>query len=110
MPCSITLPAQLVNQWHLANLLLLLYVVSPVFESKMSIDSIAKRLTKPERERGAKRKDSQGKSPAANFQDSESLVSWVWLKIKQQGQTAGFGPCFHQGKPFWYSDFLSHPK
>ena len=20
---------------------------------------------------------------------------WVWLKIKQQGQTAGFGPCFH---------------
>ena len=20
---------------------------------------------------------------------------WVWLKIKQEGQTAGFGPCFH---------------
>ena len=19
---------------------------------------------------------------------------WVWLKIKQEGQTAGFGPCF----------------
>ena len=25
---------------------------------------------------------------------------WVWLKIKQEGQTAGFGPCFHlPGQP-----------
>ena len=35
---------------------------------------------------------------------------WVWLKIKQQGQTAGSG--FHvstcQGKPFWNSGCLSH--
>ena len=21
--------------------------------------------------------------------------TWMWLKIKKQGQTAGFGPCFH---------------
>ena len=33
-----------------------------------------------------------------------------WLKIKQEGQTAGFGyPCFHQGNPFWNSFcVLSH--
>ena len=25
---------------------------------------------------------------------------WVWLKIKREGQTAGFGPCFHlPGQP-----------
>ena len=24
---------------------------------------------------------------------------WVWLKIKQPGQSAGFGPCFHLGQP-----------
>ena len=25
---------------------------------------------------------------------------WVWLKMKQEGQTAGFGPCFHlPGQP-----------
>ena len=34
---------------------------------------------------------------------------WVWLKIEELKQTAGFGPCFHlQGKPFWNSGFLSH--
>ena len=28
------------------------------------------------------------------------LRIWVWLKIKQEGQTAGFGPCFHlPGQP-----------
>ena len=43
----------------------------------------------------------------------------IWLKIKQEGQTAGFGPCLHlpqvlvhvstyQGKPFWDSGVLSH--
>ena len=33
---------------------------------------------------------------------------WVWLKIKQEGQTAGFGPCFHlPGFPFG-TGFLSH--
>ena len=27
-------------------------------------------------------------------------AEWVWLKIKQEGQTAGFGPCFHlPGQP-----------
>ena len=27
---------------------------------------------------------------------------WVWLKIKQEGQTAGFGPCFHlPGQPIF---------
>ena len=26
--------------------------------------------------------------------------TWVWLKIKQEGQNAGFGPCFHlPGQP-----------
>ena len=24
-----------------------------------------------------------------------TYLVWVWLKIKQEGQTAGFGPCFH---------------
>ena len=24
-----------------------------------------------------------------------SLLKWLWLKIEQEGQTAGFGPCFH---------------
>ena len=23
------------------------------------------------------------------------VTIWVWLKIKDLGQTAGFGPCFH---------------
>ena len=23
------------------------------------------------------------------------LLVWLWLKNKQEGQTAGFGPCFH---------------
>ena len=23
------------------------------------------------------------------------IYIWAWLKIKQEGQTAGFGPCFH---------------
>ena len=34
----------------------------------------------------------------------------VWLKIKQEGQTAGFGThvSTYQGKPFWNSGFLSH--
>ena len=28
------------------------------------------------------------------------IPCWVWLKIKQQGQTAGCGPCFHiPGQP-----------
>ena len=27
--------------------------------------------------------------------DSLTAHIWVWLKIKQQGQTAGFGPCSH---------------
>ena len=28
-------------------------------------------------------------------QGFNSNESWMWLKIKQEGQTAGFGPCFH---------------
>ena len=24
-----------------------------------------------------------------------SFPIWVWLKIIREGQTAGFGPCFH---------------
>ena len=33
---------------------------------------------------------------------------WVWLKIQQEGQTAGFGPCVHlPGSPFG-TGFLSH--
>ena len=30
----------------------------------------------------------------------KAIPRWVWLKIKQEGQTAGFGPCFHfPGQP-----------
>ena len=38
------------------------------------------------------------------------LNIWVWLRIKRsEGQTAGFGPCFHLPRvPFWNSGFLSH--
>ena len=33
----------------------------------------------------------------------------MWLKIKQEGQTAGFGPCFHlPGQPILGTGFLSH--
>ena len=45
------------------------------------------------------------------------LHKWVWLKMTQEGQTAGFGPCFHfPGQPilvhfdlltFWFSHFYS---
>ena len=33
---------------------------------------------------------------------------WVWLKISQEGQTAGFGPGFHSrsGNPFGFPFFL----
>ena len=34
---------------------------------------------------------------------------WVWLKIKQEGQHAGFGPCFH-GFYFGYRFFGSSSK
>ena len=35
-----------------------------------------------------------------NSQRSKETWKWVWLKIKQEGQTAGFGPCFHlPGQP-----------
>ena len=35
---------------------------------------------------------------------------WAWLKIKQEGQTAGFGThvSTYQGNPFWNSVFFSH--
>ena len=29
------------------------------------------------------------------FPEAQLLATWVWLKIKQEGQTAGFRPCFH---------------
>ena len=40
------------------------------------------------------------------------FILWVWLKIKQEGQTAGFGPCFFtsQTKPCWNSGFLNSPQ
>ena len=35
--------------------------------------------------------------------------NWVWLKIKQEGQTAGFGPCFHlPGQPILEYRFFEH--
>ena len=33
---------------------------------------------------------------------------WEWLKIKQEGQTAGFGPCFHLPGFQFGIGFLSH--
>ena len=33
---------------------------------------------------------------------------WVWLKIKQEGQTAGVGPCFHLPGFHFGTGFLSH--
>ena len=34
-------------------------------------------------------------------------VTWLWLKIKQEGQTAGLGPCFHlPGQPILEFRFL----
>ena len=36
-----------------------------------------------------------------------SNAIWLWLKIKQQGQTAGLGPCFHlPGQPILEFRFL----
>ena len=33
-------------------------------------------------------------------QTPPTISIWVWLKIKEEGQTAGFGPCFHlPGQP-----------
>ena len=29
------------------------------------------------------------------FKPNTPRATWAWLKIKQEGQTAGFGPCFH---------------
>ena len=39
------------------------------------------------------------------FPNNNHVPIWVWLKVKQEGQTAGFGPCFHWGKPCWYRSF-----
>ena len=36
-----------------------------------------------------------------------AIQTWVWLKITQEGQTAGFGPCFHLGFHFGIPFFLS---
>ena len=33
---------------------------------------------------------------------------WMWLKIKLEGQTAGFGPCFHLTGFHVGTGFLSH--
>ena len=33
---------------------------------------------------------------------------WVWLKINQEGQTAGFGSCFHLPGFHFGTGFLSH--
>ena len=33
---------------------------------------------------------------------------WAWLKINQEGQTAGFGPCFHLPGFHFDIGFLSH--
>ena len=33
---------------------------------------------------------------------------WVWLNIEQEGQTAGFGPCFHLPGFHFGTGFLSH--
>ena len=39
----------------------------------------------------------------------QELKRGVWLKIKQEGQTAGFGPCFLlPGQPILGTGFLSH--
>ena len=39
---------------------------------------------------------------------SGGALRWVWLKIKQEGQTAGFGPCFHLPGFHFGTGFLSH--
>ena len=42
----------------------------------------------------------EGQPPRNCFVGPPSLDTWVWLKIKQEGQTAGVGPCFHlPGQP-----------
>ena len=42
---------------------------------------------------------SLGKPDLEASQGSPFFSIWVWLKIKQEGQTAGFGPCFHLPGP-----------
>ena len=37
-----------------------------------------------------------------------SPKNWVWLKIKLEGRTAGFGPCFHLPGFHFGTGFLSH--
>ena len=39
--------------------------------------------------------------PGATFMRSSMKIHWVWLEMKQEGQTAGFGPWFHL-PGFWY--------
>ena len=34
--------------------------------------------------------------------------TWLWLKIQELGQTAGFGPCFHLPGFHFGTGFLSH--
>ena len=41
-------------------------------------------------------------------QSQKSVTTWAWLKIKQEGQTAGFGPCFQLPGFRFDTGFLSH--
>ena len=38
--------------------------------------------------------------PKSGKERSSFASTWLWLKIEQEGQTAGFGP-FHLGQPIW---------
>ena len=43
----------------------------------------------------------------APLEQHQTPGRWAWLKINQEGQTAGFGPCFHSPArvPFWVPVF-----
>ena len=45
-----------------------------------------------------------------NGNPATNSAYWVWLKIKQEGQTARLGPCFHlPGFHFGYRFFEPQP-
>ena len=48
------------------------------------------------------------RKPRCSKEDLNQSNMWLWLKIKQEGQTAGFGPCFHLPGFHFGTGFWSH--
>ena len=64
------------------------------------------KISTPPKPAGRKR-PTQAEGKMARSRACDVFASWAWLKIKQEGQTVGYGPCFTSpGNPFWFRFFF----